>query len=565
MADTFDAEINALSASVPVALLPVRLEARFFDSARELRLRIYPDQIHVDAHEPRLTAAEREAGIAYWQQRAALPNPAQRSKSPWAELAGLLGAPRAAWVVQAMTPTNLPVPFIAGSAAFVPVFPNPPLQNAAWSSAARAAALPQRWLVLGRRAGRTVFRKTSSPVLQPLDLTPTPIDDGTPLPDNALPLQDTARWMVDFDAAERAGMALRIGAADLPAPDALAQGLDRILVLGVASALTPAQGAANLRTLLAAHVHTDGLAALQAGTPTNVSRDSSAAAAPDAAALGAALDPEMRPSASAYNQSGGDRLWRALGFGATVGDLLSAVPGAIGFEALCASHMSNALWESTLGSWLIDFMSPLVNDAGAAQVRDHVRKHLAPGGPLPALRIARQPYGVLPVLAPGRFQPATGVRVEAELLRVLGPLRVLWADAATRVPRLGRSDDLDADLTRVLQGTPQSARYQWRPVMGPLALNASQGLERHAAAQETLTELLGVHLGWQRRPDLAGFAAHPQSHPLRVPLVDLPATAPSARLSRNYLTEIATTARSSGQWEGIKQRENAHTLLEALA
>jgi hypothetical protein len=76
-----------------------------------------------------------------------------------------------------------------------------------------------------------------------------------------------------------------------------------------------------------------------------------------------------------------------------------------------------------------------------------------------------------------------------------------------------------------------------------------------------------VHLGWKRRPDLTGFVYHPRSHPLRVPLVDAPATPPAlptARLSRNYLTEIANLARSSGEWEAIKARENAKTLLEAL-
>jgi len=565
MADLLDADIQTLAAGVPIALLPVRLEARFFNSARELRLRIYPDQIHVDAHEPRLTAAEREAGVAYWQQRCAVPDPAQRTASPWQALASLLGPARAAWVVQVLTPSNLPADFGPTSAAFVPAFPDTPLQDAAWSSAACAAALPKRWLVVGRRGGGTLFRKWSSPVVQPLDLTPTPLDDNTPLPDNALPLQDSARWMVDFDAAERAGMALRIVAADLPSPDAMAQGLDRVLVLGAASELAPAKGAARLRTLLASHLHTDGLAALVPGTPTNVSRDSTAAAAPGGAALVAALDPEKRPTASAYNSSGGDRLWRALGFGATVKDILSAMPGATGFDALCAAHMSNALWESTLGAWLIDFLHPLVDDAASASLRDHVRKHLAPGGPLPALRIARQPYGVLPVVASGRFQPAKSDPLEAELLKVLRQLRVLWADAVARVPRLGGSTDLDADLTRVLQATPLSARYQWRAVLGPLALNASQGLERHASAQETLTELLGVHLGWRRRPDIAGFAAHPQSHPFRAPLVDAPGAVPSARLTRNYLTEIATLARSSGTWDAIKERENAKTLLEALA
>ena len=565
MADNFDSEIQALSAALPVALLPVRLEARFFDNARELRLRFYPDQIHVDAHEPRLTAAERDAGVAYWQQRCATPNPAQRSADAWGTLAGQFGAARAAWVVQALTPTNLPASFGPKSAAITPVFPATPLQDAAWSSAARAAALPRRWLAIGRRGGATLFRKWTSPVVTPLDLTPTPLDDNAPLADNALPLQDTARWMVDFDAAERAGMALRIAAADLPSPDALAGGLDRLVVLGVASGLTSSQGAGTLRALMGAHLHTDGLSALRPGTPTNVSRDSTAGAAPDAAALTAALDPEKRPTASAYNSSGADRLWRALGFGATVEDVLSAVPGATGFDASTAGHLSNALWESTLGAWLVDFLAPLVDDAAAAAVRDHVRKHLVPGGPLPALRIGRQPYGVLPVVAADRYAAVNGARDEEELMRLLRQLRTLWADAVARVPRLGASADLDADLTRVLQGTPQSARYQWRPVLGPLGLNATQGLERHASAQETLTELLGVHLGWKRRPDIAGFAAHPQARPLRTPLVDVPTTAPGARLSRNYLTEIATLARSIGTWEGIKAREDAKTLLEALA
>jgi hypothetical protein len=565
MADNFDAEVQVLDAALPVALLPVRLEARFFDQARELRLRIYPDQIHVDAHEPRLTAAEREAGIAYWQLRCAVPNPARRGTDAWGTLAGQLGAARAAWVAQALTPTNLPRAFGPKNPAVTPTFPDTPLQDAAWSSAARAAALPRRWLAIGRRGGSTLFRKWTTPVAAPIDLTPTPLDDQVPLADDALPLQDTARWMVDFDAAERAGMALRIVAADLASPDALAGGLDRLVVLGVASDQAPAPGAATLRGLMEAHLHTDGLSALRPGTPTNVSRDSTAGAAPDAAALAAALDPEKRPAAGAYNGSGGDRLWRALGLGATAGSVLGAVPGATRFDALTAGHMSHALWESTLGAWLVDFLSPLLDDDAVAAVREHVRAHLVPDGPFPALRIGRQPYGVLPVVAVERYLATSGVRLEAELMRLLRQLRTLWADAATRVPRLGASADLDADLTRVLQVTPQSARFQWRPVLGPLGLNATQGLERHAAAQETVTGLIGLHLGWTRRPDIAGFAAHPQQRPLRAPLVDVPGTAPEARLSRNYLTEIAAAARSAGTWEGMKAREDAKTLLEALA
>ena len=46
---------------MPVALLPVRLETRYVgppDAPTELRVRVYPDQIHVDAHQPALTDGE---------------------------------------------------------------------------------------------------------------------------------------------------------------------------------------------------------------------------------------------------------------------------------------------------------------------------------------------------------------------------------------------------------------------------------------------------------------------------------------------------------------------------
>ena len=79
----FEARVAALAGGVPVALLPVRLEARFVDD--ELRVRIFPDQIHLDSHEPELTADERDAGEAYWRARFAAPDPDARPTSPWAD------------------------------------------------------------------------------------------------------------------------------------------------------------------------------------------------------------------------------------------------------------------------------------------------------------------------------------------------------------------------------------------------------------------------------------------------------------------------------------------------
>src|SRR5689334_20280195 len=83
------------SSNVPLVLLPVRLETRFFTlpgNVTELRVRVYPDKIHVDTHQPELTTDERTWGSQYWQQDWLAGNDTTARAEAWRTLASRFGA-----------------------------------------------------------------------------------------------------------------------------------------------------------------------------------------------------------------------------------------------------------------------------------------------------------------------------------------------------------------------------------------------------------------------------------------------------------------------------------------
>ena len=70
-ASTPPIQLGDLDRDLPLLLLPVRLETRFFkksDETWELRVRVYPDAIHVNAHEEELTGSEVRWGRHFWEQ-----------------------------------------------------------------------------------------------------------------------------------------------------------------------------------------------------------------------------------------------------------------------------------------------------------------------------------------------------------------------------------------------------------------------------------------------------------------------------------------------------------------
>jgi hypothetical protein len=93
-------DVARLESQYPIVLLPARIETRFVPEQGQLLVRVYPDAISADAHEPELSVTERAAGQAYWAAASA----GQESLTAWQALLATYSPPRAAWIVRVTAP-----------------------------------------------------------------------------------------------------------------------------------------------------------------------------------------------------------------------------------------------------------------------------------------------------------------------------------------------------------------------------------------------------------------------------------------------------------------------------
>ncbi|MFD0745538.1 hypothetical protein ACFQ1L_29765 [Phytohabitans flavus] len=99
-------ELTGVSAALPLALLPVRLETRYVTTGSggtELLVRIFPDTIHQDAHDPRLAPVEVQARERYAAEGGYGPD-GEAAAAAWRRLADQFGAARAAWIARTGDP-----------------------------------------------------------------------------------------------------------------------------------------------------------------------------------------------------------------------------------------------------------------------------------------------------------------------------------------------------------------------------------------------------------------------------------------------------------------------------
>ncbi|MFJ8085366.1 hypothetical protein ACIQ6Y_32865 [Streptomyces sp. NPDC096205] len=438
---------------VPVALFPLRLEARYapVEAGVELWVRAYPDDVHVDAFQPELTPREVDAATTYWRTVWELDPAGPEAAAAWDGVLKTLGPARAAWAVESMRPAIAP-----GTGPLE--FPEVPTRPENSTRAPGSLLLPDRLVFSGYRQDELRWRVEGEPIppdlLLGFDLAAVGADAPDPAGDK-VPWTGPSLWLIDFDEALRVGMAARV---PLPGGD-LAH--DLVTVVGVRTSAGAEDEATRVADALRSHQYTRGLAFVPPGAPTNNTPRSRSAWSSRPVLR---RPEEMADRREAYDPDGPSdaaRLARALGIdGRQVlaladGDASHEEPERRAAQRFVTLGAAINGWGQSVATEADSEQEPLAWPLALREAQplvDYALARVTSRGPLPNVRFGNQPYGVLPVTSTELWQgddiPVLAYAAVRSLL-----------DLAAREPvgaRIGAGPDQDAAFLDVLSRVPRS-------------------------------------------------------------------------------------------------------------
>src|SRR5215471_8181327 len=367
-----------------------------------------------------LTAAEKTALTDFWTAIWKANGDSDLEISALNDLQAAVGADRAHELATEFAPYNLTEKPVAGftvattavrvALLFLPNEEDTGAKTRSWMKAAEAELLPERFVLLGYQKGEQGYNEVlsalSEPVQTPFAVSPDPTTNAESqfqFDENGnLIVGNDLRWMLDFDDAVRRGMGFRV---DLTPQQAA--GFDRLFVLGIRLGSDATKGKAELETLFQHHYFSrTGFAFLPQGSPTNNTDDGDSAYTRGDDADGS-YDFVFKGKAQ-FNETeewlskrDGQGFAESLGIDA---DWLKQVPHAGGVDQSEARAMNVALWPATLGYFMDTLLQPVFNDDAIYYTRWFFNHFVSGRGMVPAIRIGRQPYGILPTSAFTRIQ-----------------------------------------------------------------------------------------------------------------------------------------------------------------
>lgn len=497
---------SAMNDALPCLLLPVRLETKFMTSptgARELWVRIFPDDIAVETHEEPLTEGEVAAGQIFWEETWRAGGDAAREEAAWRALVSKFGAARAAWVAKALEPAGQPPSSPLPEGAELeppPSFPVPAPNESAWSRAPRTRVMPDCFVVAAYIGGAKMHEVVGRPVPDPLVLGPDPnAVQGFDETETELRVDPALEWLTDFDRAEEVGMAVRV---PLNADEA-ERGFDRVIALGLRFSSDPADAQKRVEQLFDSHHYTDGLAVVRQGTPTNNTEAAGAGARRaladarvllEAKAAGAAADPVSLTACRELRQA----LLAASLFGLPEAVPATAVEATLGARDALVTQA--AVGAATLAAREREADALLAAAADALQTPDARAESYSEA----ARAIFGRSFRLLPRFTPqNAAELRLAVASSASLLAGAPPLAVEeWLQGLTKVrPKLAAYD-----AARVLADAFGHAPDGLTPVQLPHEANARWLALELAPGQEVAGDrlLLAMQFDSGYQGDAAG-------------------------------------------------------------
>ncbi|MGH9248001.1 MAG: hypothetical protein ACRD0W_00550, partial [Acidimicrobiales bacterium] len=542
------------------------------------------DVILVVASDDPLPANDRPAAATYWAAVWRAEGDATGTAAAEHALEADLGQ-TGAEAVRAQPPGNLaenpPPPHrrsdVGVTVAFLelPSVADVDARRASWTQAPRAHLLPERLVLLGYSGDTQVLEEIGAPVPATLVVGPDPSaspDEQLRIEDGELKVPDDLRWLVDFDEAVAQGMGFRVALTA-----ATRGGFGRLLVVGLRLKADATTNGTDLSTLLTHHLHSRaGFGLVPQGTPTNNTEAMAAGHDRNDDPDRSFIDWFERPD---FRVADGD--WRAKRDGQWLAELIGIEPEVL-LHAPYADATDQregraanvALWQATWGYFLETVMAPVLDGETIDATREFFVGYVSGRGAVPALRIGRQPYGVLPTTAFSRLRwepdidltgrtvapgPAYLARLDA-LLRVMGGD---WNAMAGGVRHVRSEGDAHRTLLDVLGLHAASVEFHQRyaesveDLFNRLNLDGSGGVFVAAlialGMEQRGMELL-ARLGYDgadRAPDILRRLFLGRQHELRGPLVDdrpLSETDPVRAYTddgHNYLTWLRDAASTS--------------------
>jgi hypothetical protein len=453
------------------------------------------------------TDNEKTALKAFWSAMWFAQDDKAKQIAAREQLVDEVGEARAQELQEKYTPVNFsdtpPAPLthdeITLEVAFV-IFPKPDdidTKFQAWTHAPKVNVLPERLILLGFNESneepplKVTLEAIGNPISSSLATGPDPSADegeqfriaeseqeidGRLYKKGDLIVGEELKWMVDFEEAVAKGMGFK---TDLT-PEQAEIGFDRLFVLGVRLSADKEEGKNAVETLIDHHHHSrKGIAILSQGTPTNNTENESSKYswredADDSFDIYFRNEPPDDP-AGWFEKKDGRWLAEILGIGP---ECLKNVANYYGTDQCEARAMNIALWPATLGYFMETMMAPVFSDQIINQTKSFFQSYVSGRGMIPAIRVGKQPYGILPATPFSRMNwpqvrtfaaytaatpfPGGEFSYLQALHNVLKKIDIDWTKLLAKVSHVGKSGDAHEILLNVVGLQPSSVEYYCR-------------------------------------------------------------------------------------------------------